>query len=476
MSAEVVYDLLNYLKTNNSKYEQKTIRLLKFLYDDVLGSLDLESSKQEYDGLSDLLNYFRDCIDDYIYDSDENIIDSLSRMIKDGKDEYIDIFFNKLDLYFLIVDQHLYDEVEFSPHTFVFNIYLFLKGYNIYNDNIEQFKTFIEEYSGFIQPGFLSDLRCVDDLCLGKKKQIIDKIFERFDFEKISVLKKCLDNIKKDMCVSCSEEKIDNILESIDYIIPVVSDVYELKENVSEKEWDFYWRKVEEIYSFYLEETDCFYAPILLYKNRFEYIQERYSSCLNQESYMNEILEYIKVLDNNLFSFLDSEYINCVDSFEVCMNIVFDSDTLREMLNKMIELSEVSIAFSSKNITKSETLKRINSLSSDQFKKVMENGQKVMLSYSDEDSIYDRMVHMYSEMFGVSASEIENDIVEHYNFYDTIDEFENGVDLSLDTLSKKQFYNNFVIYSEPNPDVTDNISSSEKQKKKGISNWFVKQK
>ena len=56
MNAQVVYELLEYFK-KNSKYKERSIRLLKFLYNDVYRDISLKIEEKEKEELEDYLFY-----------------------------------------------------------------------------------------------------------------------------------------------------------------------------------------------------------------------------------------------------------------------------------------------------------------------------------------------------------------------------------------------------------------------------------
>ena len=107
----------------------------------------------------------------------------------------------------------------------------------------------------------------------------------------------------------------------------------------------------------------------------------------------------------------------------------------------MIALKEVSEMFDSDNISYQDVLQRVKDLSSDKFKKIY-NGRKVMYMCSTTNKtgstdILERMIEVYSQMFEVSEDEIRYNIVDHFSDTDTMREFEDDVNTSLEELEEE---------------------------------------
>ena len=447
MNAQVIYGLLEYFK-KNPKYKDKTMRLLKFLYDDVYRDLSLkieEGEKDDYDSYVSFLRDFQSGIVDFIDEDNNSILYYLKGMIDDKKEEYIDYFFDKIESYFTIVDNHLFREADFVYYTCVFNIYMMCKSYVKYKDDFESFKKYVDEFSVLINPkGLSDDCSCDCEFYLSTKKEIIDKIFELDGFEEVPILKERFDKCYKDICdCSSDSEELDTMLEEMDFIVRVVGDMRSLvledpdfnKENV--------YSFLSDWIDYFSEDDEIFYAPILLYGKRFEYIRDCYEDYLSNNVYMDEVVEYILSFDNKLFKYLDSVYKDGKDSFITCMDIVFDSDSLKEVENKLKFLREVSSMFLEEKVDYQTVLEKIKDLSSDKLVKVY-NGKKVMyrcdtLNKTERSSqILDRMAEVYSQMFEVSEDEIRYNVVDHFSYSDNMNDFEHNVDSSLVELEEKK--------------------------------------
>ncbi len=444
MNAQVIYNLLEYFK-KNSKYEERSLRLLRFLYDDVYRDLSLkieEGEKEELESYASFLSGFQAGLDAFIDDDKNSILYYFKEMIDDNKEEFIDYFFDKIGTYFTIVDNHLFREADFIYYTCVFNIYMMCLSYHKYKDDFEKYKKYLDDFSLLIGPGSLSDEEFDSDyeFFLSTKKEILDKIFNIDNFEEIPILKSKFDECFKDICkTSYDSSDIEEVLEQLNFIERIIIDMRELKDKDPSFDVEHVFKNIEGWVDLLSEDDEYFYAPILLYGNRLEYIRDCFYSYLDHGDYMDQVIEYVGSYNNKMFRYLDSVSKDGKDSFVTCMDMVFDSDSLEELEKKLVVLKEASEMFSSDHVSYQEVLEKIKDLSSDKFKKVY-NGRKVMYrcdtanKTSDSTEIYERMIEIYSQMFEVSEDEIRYNVVDHFTDSETMQEFEEGVNTSLEEL------------------------------------------
>jgi len=450
MRVSTVYNLLEFLKKEHPEYEEKAIRLLKFLYNDVCQSL--ESNIVEFDEkdaeMCSICSDFLSDIVEFIDDDDSSILNYFDEMMRDGNVEFIELFFNKLETYFKIIDNSLYRSDDFSPFTFVFNIYIMLKGYHIYKEDVDRFSKILNDYSGLVKPGGIVGNYVVTstDFLLSQKKEIIDRIFEIDCFENVPILKEKFNNYFVNICsLSDNSEELDDEIECLKLIKIVIDDMEKLRIKDPSFDMSVGIGVIEGLSSDYHEDYSFFYAPILLHRgDRYEYINECYDLYLSDNpNYMFEIMEMLLELNNDLFVYLDSVRNDGSDSFISCMDIVFDSDSLQEVKNKLEILIEASNFFAFSPVSYVNVRERINQLSSDTNKKVV-NGRKIMLDIATvnqvdrPDDILERMVECYSSLFNVSKDELFSKISDDFEVAESIVEFEEFVDESIESLLEEQ--------------------------------------
>jgi len=446
MNAQVVYSLLEYFK-KNPKYEEKSIRLLRFLYDDVYRDLSIkieEGEKEELESYASFLEGFQSGLVSFIDEDKNSILYYFKEMIDDNKEEVLNYFFDKINTYFMIVDNRLFRESDFVYYTCVFNIYMMCLSYHKYKDDFDKCKKYMDHFSLLIQPNTLSDDEFDSDyeFFLSTKKEILDKIFSIDDFEEIPILKSKFDECFNNICkASYDGSDIEESLEELNFIERIINDMRALKEIDPDFDCEHVFKNIEDWVDILSEDDEYFYAPILLYGNRIDYIRDCYNSYLDNGTYMDQVIEYVSSFNNKMFRYLDSIYKDGKDSFVTCMEMVFDSDSLEELEKKLISLREISEMFDNDNISYPKALEMIKDLSSDKFKKVY-NGRKVMYRCETANKtgsveIYERMIEVYSQMFEVSEDEIRYNVVEHFSESDTIKELEDDVNISLEELEEQ---------------------------------------
>ena len=446
MNAQVVYELLEYFK-KNSKYKERSIRLLKFLYNDVYRDISLKIEEGEKEELEAYASYWEDFqlgLTDFIDEDKNSILYYFKEMIDDNKEDFIDYFFDKINTYFMIVDNRLFREEDFVYYTCVFNIYLMCFTYHKNKDDFEKYKKYLDDFSLLIAPNGLTEGEFDSDYAffLSIKKDIIDKIFNIDNFEEIPLLKSKFDECLKDICkTSYDDSELEVFKEELDFVERIIVDMRELKEKDHEFNHEHVFKNLENWVDLLSDDEEYFYTSILLYGDRIEYIRDCFYTYLEHGSYMDQVIEYIGSYNNKMFRYLDSVYKDGKDSFVTCMDMVFDSDSLEELENKLIALKEVSEMFDSDNISYQDVLQRVKDLSSDKFKKIY-NGRKVMYMCSTANKtgstdILERMIEVYSQMFEVSEDEIRYNIVDHFSDTDTMREFEDDVNTSLEELEEE---------------------------------------
>lgn len=440
MHVQEVFEFIEYIKKNKFEYEEKSIAFLKLIYNDIYNDFVNEIQKMKDNGCGynyiDLLEDFKDDLVKFIDDDSSSILYYFKEMIIDGDVDFINVFFDKIDSYSKIVNNHLYRTKDFWICTLTFNIYAMLISYHIYKDDFELFKKRIELYSSVIEPMGLNDISVRNNsFFLLNKKEIFDKIIRIKNFEELVFLRDTFNVCFKNICNNnLSFNELMSLNENIEFVEKVLFDIQRLKEKDPEFDEEQGIRIIDSYLENYDEDEPLFYTPILLYGDRFAYFRDKYINVIRHEEYMNEIFLKVQELNNDLFKYLDSVDMDGEDSFIKCMDAVFDSDTLEELLNKINILKETSELFSSEPVLYSNVLDNIKSLSSNKYKKKV-NGQKIMrigdaINLEDRsDCILGRMEDIYEKMFG---EEISYEISHSYEEFQTISGFESNVDSILD--------------------------------------------
>lgn len=139
-------------------------------------------------------------------------------------------------------------------------------------------------------------------------------------------------------------------------------------------------KKQQKYYSFTYD-TISYFSTVVLFGDRYSYLEEKLNKVEPEISFKNAILTRIEKWDYKFFDYLNSEMDLEQDSFITCMNSVFDSDTYYELAKKMDCILEASEVYET---DPKNALTLINSLSTNEHKEVRDG---VMMKWPESNSI-----------------------------------------------------------------------------------------
>ncbi|MBQ7105503.1 MAG: hypothetical protein IJN90_06565 [Bacilli bacterium] len=369
MNAQKLYDFILNLRKNNPLYEKDTIRLFNFLYDGVRGYItniiDMEDSDETFVNMRDEI--------DEIIDGDNSIFDYYVKMINDNKKEFINKFYENVNNSLDFFDNKLYRDNDFRPFTYIFNIYIMLKLYDIYKDDFDKFSSFVDEFSFFIGYGELdenySDNR--EYTLFREKLDFINRFLENKVIEDFPEAKKMIIDFVKDICSTHYYDDLEDLDDKALNVLKLFDDIRRIREYPSFNQ-DVLSKFLTSLFNDD-EDEELYYSSILMLGDRYQYFEDMYDVIDNGSIY-NEILDRVSDLEIDLFEELNDSN----DSFIEIMNVVFDSDSFYEMESKLETLEEASNLYSCQGLTK-ECLDLIKSLRSDEHKKEIEG---ITIKYS----------------------------------------------------------------------------------------------
>lgn len=216
-----------------------------------------------------------------------------------------------------------------------------------------------------------------------------------------------------------------------------------------------------------LGETFFIYAPILTFGNRFSYINDLLAKRITNKSILLEIGKKISTLDIDFFR-SDG---NQSDFFIDCMDIVFDSDTYRELDNKINYLREVDSMnyclklVDQKTISHQEVLAKLRS---DDFKekrngKIIAFPKETIDLVAKPEDIFERMIHLYKEEFDETdkneISRIADASRYHHYYAPSIESF-------------YEYLNGNLLQDLPKKESSEESQSSVKKKGSLLSQFF----
>jgi len=406
MKVQVLYDLLKELKNDKKNYYyESTLRLFDFVYD-VNRSFNKEKENSGWgDRINHVLGPLVDVLPEFI-DGEKSILIYFDELIRDGKDDFISSFFGEMDNYFAIADKNLFSDKEFDKRTIIFNIYLLLKFYHENKNDLETYRKLIKDFSFLIQPGDLSyktsSIRSSRDdyfLCLNEKKKIIDKIIEINSFEEIPYLTKSLIEFIKNIGIA---SKFTGKYKAYVELLPEVEKVMNGAKEFREKYPDFDISNALKIvgrifksYEYNLNDVvrlkSYFYAPVLLFGNRYEYIEKCNNEIVGNTNFMEEFVSIMSNMDNSFFDRLNEKNIGN-DSFITYMDKVFDSDTFYEIKKKLVALTELTVS----DLTQDEIDRVLDSLDTDDYKLEIAD---IKVKYNDKSINLNNFIPIYERQF-----------------------------------------------------------------------------
>lgn len=438
MKAQITYDLLKKIEQNNGLYEDEVIRILKFINQDVYKTIDKLLEKYYADDtiyqVVEGVERDREELGIYLDAPENSILTYLSEMIEDNKTEFIERFFGVCNRYFKLIDNGLYDIEDFNPMTLTFNLYVMLRAYHEYKDDFSYYDSFVNDFTFLINNGSLLDNEAYSgySLFLKEKKDIIDHLISLKAFTDYPAIKDFL----VDMVRNVTEKKNDDneILEeyeaTLELIKKAVEDTKKYIDHPKYNEAIFNKVLTDMFKTFDDPDSEYFYSPILSLGDRHEYIMEAYENYLDNGEYLDEVVGAIDQFDNGFFEYLDQINGDGKDSFISCMEMVFDSDSFFELLNKLHRLLAATVSFHYKRVD--EALLSVRELSTDSFKRIICD-KKITLDTDTVNKvdkptlIVDRMCDAYEKAFGEIASDMDYTIRYYYNNESYMEDIESNV-------------------------------------------------
>lgn len=417
MKIDRVYELLEVLKEKDEDLNNKTKRVLKYIYQDVylecfdklmdiviervinegaaVGSIRYDQAIEPYTESKKQLSVF--------LDGDESIVTYLLEMVKDGKKEFIDYFFNKTKTYFDIVDNHFYTNEDFSVYSFSFNIYCMLRAYHEHKDDFEVFTKIVDDSSFLINCGNSNDKYMSFFSKLRERKPLIDALVGNCAYGKVEKVSSMLKDVLSNIGRSYISYDVLEMIDELNLLDKIVLEYENISNDISSDKLISLNDVIERcVFKKYNRHYLPYYSSNLLIGERLSFVNEKLKVFFEVEGYRNDAFDKIKSMDYRLFEYLNSLDDQTGDSFIQCLNVLFDSDTYFEFNSKANSLIKASLCFKDGDIE--ESLLEVRGLDSLKHKKHIDNN---VLSFSmdtnkpvnRELSIFRRMLALYDEYY-----------------------------------------------------------------------------
>lgn len=389
---EKIHELLVYLKKEKPEIYVDAKRVLKYLYKTVKEDyfdriLSLEQKKDnECESHVKKVNAAkRKLYNDYIDDEDA-ILDNFIKLCHDDS-KYFTIFFDEIDPYLEMFEEHLYSNYEIF--NYVFNIYVMLKGYELSKGDLPFFSKIVKDYANLLITSKL-DLSGSyssygpSDQEFSTKLDIIDSLLELKTMSNIPyidiILKEVLDEINYSYGTDL-KRKISKVIEDYGKLYEHLQSgiqglnketITKVEESLNKSLEDY--KKSQSRYRSSSYDTLSYFSTIVLFGNRYDYLTTTLEEIEPSTRFKKDILTRIEKWDYKLFEFLNKEISEEQDSFITCMTMVFDSDTYYELIGKMDCINNASKVFEK---DPKQALQLINTLNTNEYVEEI-NGVKMM--------------------------------------------------------------------------------------------------
>jgi len=439
---EKIHEFLEDLKKNKPFVFHKAERVLRFLYKTV--NVDyFEVKEHELDnGNKDKnrIKVLKENIYKFYVNENQGILDNFIKICNDKDSKFFVKFYQEIETFLDMSENHLF--FAYSPYKYIFNMYVMMKGYEVYSDDFDNYKTIVEDFSNF----FIKSIFNLSNInnsyldtpitFLSKKKTAIDNLLYIKEYKDLPLMKEILQNTLNEINIKYTTVLYDlypEILKSFrilnDSVENLRKDGYEVDNTlIKQIKNDLLGILKTKSYSndsdaFGIRKQCLFVAPILLKGNRYTFVKERINQIETNTGFMTEMMDYISGLDYNFFDMLSYRSKNLTDSFIDCMEKVFNSDTYYELVSKFKDIKKACDIYIE---NPEEALTLIKDLDSDKHKEVID-GKKIY-SYSSENAdktILERTIILHKELLQFAPSEDDyiyiHSSVKHNNI--TIEKF-----------------------------------------------------
>lgn len=432
MAIQKVCDLIDLIEQKNGLYEDESMRLLSFIYNDVYGKYDQEIAKSDGWQYRESLDAHKSGIGSFLDEEDDSILYYFYEMISDNKTDFIEKFFSVCNKYFKIIDNNFYNTDSFTPISFTFNIYTFLKLYHENKDDFDYFSTMVDNFSFLIVENKLFGHSHGNpwDLFLEDKKEVLSLLISLNAFEKFPVIKEFGVSFLEKIAKSESDDTdlFSNYLEALENLRVYLPLIEGLKTHPLYKE-ETASRFIEEVFESCDLDLKVRFSPNYFLGDRHEIVKFKLDNCVEYREISDDLYERISELSISIFDYLNEE--GCEkDSFVECLDVVFDSDTYFELDSKLKSLSEACNLFDGGSVE--ESLKLVRGLTDEKHKKVILD--KCVAYRSDlvnkapkPELISEREKECIEGVFGTFNGVIGVEIDNVFENSSDIDEFERNI-------------------------------------------------
>lgn len=304
--------------------------------------------------------------------------------------------------------------------------YIALKGYEAHKDNYDSYDCLLYDLSSFTIRNIKDVFTNILSNNFKAVQEMIDVIITNENYKEMPNSRKFLNKIF-DEFVDC-DHYLDDFNKKYQHIFSIFKEAAEIGCDFLRTTQIFDKLLDRKLWTSVYDDT-YLYSKILLFGNRFEYVNEKLIEVEGNSFVRKDIFEYIKPLSVDLFNDLNVD--SYEDSFIACMNIVFDSDSYFELISKLKSLNDASKLYEDGDRKSSfELVKDLDSLNHKKkyCDEVVSYPNNCLNRVEKPKAIFRREKELYERI----DSSISYDFIETSHFdYRSLDDVMNDIDITI---------------------------------------------
>lgn len=331
-------ELAKVKKRNPNNYE-KILDVLRFIYKEVL-------TKYRYNGKEISIGFCEEHIGKNVYDLTEKengIIDNLIDMCQNEDDRFCDKFFSAIQIPLDLFERNVSRDTR--DYLYVINLYAMLKAYQYNKDDFENFEEIVNDTAFQFVHDSSTLINRVENF--SEVIKIIEGYVSNPRYKEVKLLSDSYKKFIYDIQKNKNFKDIERLQEMFKMFRDFECHLKNENRNQRKVSKDLEKEIVEDIallvHPDLLPGVYPYYSRILIYNNRYRYFKENIK--VVSSNYQKEVFNTVKKLNIGMFAEINKT--SDRDSFETYMDILFDSDTNTELLNKMRMLEMASEKYSS---------------------------------------------------------------------------------------------------------------------------------
>lgn len=398
-----IYEFLKNTRQNNPEYYEPVKRILGYIYktvkkdffqkqaDDFLKIGEKDKGKNVYAAEK---NMFQNYVE-----SEEGILNTLIKML-DNNPEYFKYFYSKIEPFLEMSDNGIYSE--YGIYKYVFNIYTMLELYNLYPNDFESFKAVVDDLSNFFITSVLNTDRHISYIwgaekpSFGTKKDIIIALLSISNYKNHPKIREEVKRVLDEINYTYEE----SLIRQYQFVTTQLSGLYLASNKLKLKGFDVTPQIIDQLEDEIMVNIinskihdnghsdrrrqasfqTVLYTPILLVKERYDFIKERLDLVEDKTEIKGDVLSYIQQIDSDFFEYL-GKHTYPKDAFIACMEIVLDSDTYYEVASKLTDLVEAAKIYKEDEM---KALELVTELKSSKHKQVIDG---VVMAWPENNNI-----------------------------------------------------------------------------------------